>query len=89
MGVSSDILLAFDLPSQGWGYALWAHNSVCPSSCHPPPGNLESPRARPIPNFRHRPPRHTSPRPRRMSPVSAGAPSLAVAMTVWLLQRAL
>lgn len=34
-------------------------------------------------------PRPTSRRPSRMSPVSAGAPSLAVAMTMWPLQQAL
>ena len=59
----------------------------CPSCCHSPPGSLEfPPRARPISNF---PTLAFLPRPSRMSPVSAGAPSSAVAMTTWPLRWAL
>lgn len=75
----------------GWGSASWAPNSVPPSSCPPPPSRLESlPRANfPTLGFLPRHPRPNSPRLSRMSPVSVGAPSLAVAMIMWPLLLAL
>lgn len=102
LGWGCGVCLTFSWPLKGpcRGYVPWVHSPVALSSCHPPHLPCPSPaawsphRARPISSFPTlslfpRPPKPASPRPSRMSPVSVGLPSSAVAMTTWPLRPAL